>query len=50
MTDDQLMTYGLAALTVIALWLGLWMVKKIFRVAFIILAGLAIIILLLRLL
>ncbi len=50
MTDDQLMMYGLAALTVVALGLGFGIVKKIFRVTFFIIAGLAIIIILLRLL
>jgi hypothetical protein len=48
MTEQQLITYGLAALAAIGVWLGLKMAKKIFKIAFFRIALLALAFLLTR--
>ncbi len=41
MSEQQLMTYGLAALTVLAIWIGLKVAKKVLRIGFFLIALLA---------
>jgi hypothetical protein len=48
MTEQQLMTYALAALTIIAIWLGLKVAKKMLKIAFFLIALLAVAFLLLK--
>jgi hypothetical protein len=47
-TEQQLTTFALAALTVIGIWLGLKIAKKMFKVVFFLLALLALAFLLIR--
>lgn len=48
MAEQQLMTYGLAALTVIAIWIGLNAAKKMLKIAFFLMALLAVAFLLIK--
>lgn len=48
MNEEQLMTYGLAALSVIALWIALKVAKKMLKIAFVLLALLALAFLLVK--
>jgi len=49
-SEQQLMTYGLAALTVIAIWLGLRVAKMVLKFVFFLIAALALVFLALKIL